>query len=207
MGDYILEQRYGYGFAVGLGALFAIMMITITKLLSKYMGQVQNSERFSTASRSVNAGLIASATVSSWTWPLTLLTSGLWAYSHGISGGYLYAIGGTVQVLLFVYLALQMKIVAPGVHTIAELVRVRFGKHAHWMYLAYCAATNVLISSLLLLGGSQGFHSTSGMHIVAASFLLPAGVCGKFLFITLRSTLLKHLTNIEKLKSIHYLVV
>lgn len=188
MPEYILEQRYGYGFAVGLGALFAIMMIGITRLLAKYLGQTQNSERFSTASRSVNAGLIASATVSSWTWPLTLLTSGLWAYSHGVSGGFLYAIGGTVQVLLFVLLGLQMKIVAPGVHTIAELVRVRFGKPGHWMFLVYCAATNVLVSSLLLLGGSQGFHSTCGMHIVAASFLLPMGVCVYTLFGGLNAT-------------------
>ncbi|ODV95006.1 hypothetical protein PACTADRAFT_50838 [Pachysolen tannophilus NRRL Y-2460] len=190
MSEYILSQGYGYGYAVGLGALFCFIMLTITKLLTKYMGQVQNSERFSTAARSVNSGLIASATVSSWTWPATLLSSSTWSYSHGISGSYLYGVGGTIQIILFVLLALEMKRIAPGVHTIAELVRVRFGKTGHWVYLCYCVVTNILVSSLLLLGGSQGFESTCGMHIVAASFLLPLGVCIYTLFGGLHATFL-----------------
>lgn len=37
-------------------------------------------------------------------------------------------------------------------------------------------ATNVLTSALLLLGGSQAFATTTGMHTVAASFILPLGV-------------------------------
>lgn len=37
-------------------------------------------------------------------------------------------------------------------------------------------ATNILISALLLLGGSQGFAATTGMHVAAASFLLPINV-------------------------------
>lgn len=76
--DYqpILGQGYGYGFAVGLGAAFALVMVVISKFLSLFMGQKQNSERFSTASRTVRSGLIASSTVSAWCWPATLLTSG-----------------------------------------------------------------------------------------------------------------------------------
>lgn len=172
----ILSQGYGYGFAVGLGAAFALLMAVLTRILTRFMGQVQNSERFSTASRNVSSGLIASSTVSAWTWPATLLSSGAWSYSHGISGGFLYGVGGTVQVVLFVFLALQIKLKAPKAHTVSECFAIRFGKAGHWVYLCYCVCTNVLISSLLLLGGSQGFAATTGMHVVAASFLLPLGV-------------------------------
>lgn len=172
----ILSQGYGYGFALGIGAGFALLMGVITKVLSFYLGQVQNSERFSTASRNVKSGLIASSTVSAWTWPATLLSSGAWSYAHGISGGFLYGFGGTIQITLFLFLAIQIKLKAPKAHTISECFAIRFGKAGHWMFLFYCVSTNVLISALLLLGGSQGFAATTGMHTVAASFLLPLGV-------------------------------
>lgn len=61
MTETILPQSYGYGYVVGLGALFAGLMCSITFILAKYLNQVQNSERFTTASRNVGAGLIASA--------------------------------------------------------------------------------------------------------------------------------------------------
>ncbi|CAH2355941.1 urea active transporter [[Candida] railenensis] len=185
---YILDQGYGYGFALGIGAAFALLMVSISKLLSIYAGEVQSSERFSTASRSVKSGLIASSTVSAWTWPATLLSSGAWAYNTGIMGGFTYGIGGTTQVLLFAFLAIQIKKNSPGCHTVAQLIQVRFGKAGHWVYLCYCVATNVLISSLLLLGGSQGFSETTGMHIIAASFLLPLGVVCYTLFGGLKAT-------------------
>ncbi|ODQ49418.1 hypothetical protein PICMEDRAFT_14881 [Pichia membranifaciens NRRL Y-2026] len=178
MADFqpILSQGYGYGFAVGIGAAFALLMAILTRILSRFMGQVQNSERFSTASRNVNSGLIASSTVSAWTWPATLLSSGAWSYTHGISGGFLYGVGGTVQITLFLFLAIQIKLKAPTAHTVSECFAIRFGTAGHWVYLCYCICTNVLISSLLLLGGSQGFAAATGMHVVAASFLLPLGV-------------------------------
>lgn len=174
--DPILSQGYGYGFALGLGAAFALIMVLITRVLATYLGQVQNSERFSTASRNVKSGLIASSTVSAWTWPATLLTSGAWSYSHGISGGFLYGVGGTIQITMFLFLAIQLKRKAPSAHTVSECFSIRFGKAGHWMFLCYCMATNILISALLLLGGSQAFSAATGMHVVAASFLLPLNV-------------------------------
>ncbi|CAD27908.1 plasma membrane urea transmembrane transporter [Schizosaccharomyces pombe] len=172
----ILNQGYGYGFALGLGAAFALLMAIITKVLTACMGQTQNSERFSTASRSVKSGLISSSTVSAWTWPATLLSSGAWSYTYGIMGGFMYGVGGTIQITLFLFLAIQIKKKAPAAHTVSECFFIRFGKLGHCVYLFYCISTNVLVSSLLLLGGSQGFSSTTGMNTVAACFLLPLGV-------------------------------
>ncbi len=63
MTETILGQSYGYGFVVGLGAAFAIIMCGITYVLAKFLNQIQNSERFTTASRNVGSGLISSAVV------------------------------------------------------------------------------------------------------------------------------------------------
>jgi Na+/proline symporter len=70
-----LSQAVGYGVVVGLGLAFALGMILTTWTLKRYQNEVQTSEMFSTAGRTVKSGLVASAVVSSWTWAATLLQS------------------------------------------------------------------------------------------------------------------------------------
>lgn len=61
-----LSQAVGYGVVIGLGFLFALGMILTTYVLKRYQNEVQTSEMFSTAGRTVKSGLVASAVVSSW---------------------------------------------------------------------------------------------------------------------------------------------
>lgn len=61
-----LSQAVGYGVVIGLGLLFALGMIITTYVLKRYQNEVQTSEMFSTAGRTVKSGLVASAVVSSW---------------------------------------------------------------------------------------------------------------------------------------------
>lgn len=85
-----LSTSFGYGIVLGLGMAFALGMIGTTWALrrfvpqfllcwlaslleltgfgSSYQNEVQTSEMFSTAGRTVKTGLVASAVVSSWTW-------------------------------------------------------------------------------------------------------------------------------------------
>ncbi|SCU89994.1 LAMI_0E00100g1_1 [Lachancea mirantina] len=176
MVEPILGQAYGYCYILVLAAGFAALMIFITKILSKLLGEKQNSERFTTSGRNTSSGLIASAVVSSWTWPGTLLTSSGMAYSYGICGGAWYSFAFTIQITFFAVLALEIKRKAPGAHTILEIVKARFGKVAHWIMLFYALGTNVIISAMLLLGGCQAINVITGMHLVAAAMLLPIGV-------------------------------
>lgn len=176
MVEPILEQAYGYCYILVLGAGFAALMIFITKVLSNYLGEKQNSESFTTSGRNTPSGLIASAVVSSWTWPGTLLTSSGMTYAYGICGGAWYSFAFTIQITFFAVVALEIKRKAPGAHTILEVVQARFGKVAHWVMLFYAMGTNVIISAMLLLGGCQAINVITGMHLVAAAMLLPLGV-------------------------------
>ncbi|ODV65213.1 hypothetical protein HYPBUDRAFT_144284 [Hyphopichia burtonii NRRL Y-1933] len=171
----ILSASIGYGFSVGLGILFAIVMIIISFILKRYCGEKQTSESFSTANRNVKSGMIAVCVISSWCWPATLLTSTAWAYSYSF-GNFLYCMAGGVQIILFCFLCIQIKLHSPGAHTVSEIVKIRFGKKGHSVLLFYIIATNIMVLSTLLLGGAQAFASATGMHVVAASFLLPLGV-------------------------------
>jgi SSS family transporter len=123
----------------------------------------------------VKTGLIASAVVSSWTWAATLLQSSSVAYSYGISGAFWYASGATVQIVLFCVIAIELKRRAPFAHTFLEVVYARYGRTVHVVYIFFCLCTNILVTSMLLTGGSAIVHSLRGMHIAAACFLLPLG--------------------------------
>ena len=93
------------------------MMLT-TFVLRRYNNELQTSEVFSTAGRTVKSGLVSSAVVSSWTWAATLLQSSSVAYKYGVSGPFWYASGATVQVILFATLAIELKRKAPNAHTL-----------------------------------------------------------------------------------------
>lgn len=100
MADHLLSQGAGYGIIIGFGALFAIGMWLVTLLLARFHNEVQGSEMFMTAKRSVGTGLVASAVVSSWTIAATLLTSSTWAFQYGVSGAYYYGAGASVQIFV-----------------------------------------------------------------------------------------------------------
>ncbi len=60
---------------------------------SKFGGFGGDSESFSTAGRSIKAGLTACDIVAKWTWAATLLQSANVAWSFGVSGPFWYAAG------------------------------------------------------------------------------------------------------------------
>ncbi|SPO25372.1 probable DUR3 - Urea permease [Ustilago trichophora] len=185
-----LSQGVGYGVVIGLGALFAIVVVGISRSLVRYAGISKDAEEFSVARRSLGTGLIAAAVISSWTWSTTLLSSVSTAYNYGVAGAMLYASGNCTQIVLFSTLAIQLKRRAPSVHTYLELVRIRFGTLPHLTYIFFALATNILVCSSVLLGGAAAINSITGMNIYAALFLLPASVVAYTLRGGLRSTIL-----------------
>jgi Na+/proline symporter len=76
-----LSQSVGYGVVIGVGFLFSFGMILTTFVLKRYNYELQTSEMFSTAGRTVKSGLVSAAVVSSWTWAATLLQSSSVAYN------------------------------------------------------------------------------------------------------------------------------
>lgn len=172
----VFDQGVGYGIIVGVGALFAVGMVGITKILSKYMNEVQDSEMLMTAKRSVKSGLVASAVVSSWTIGSTLLLSCTAAYSNGVSSAYWYGAGACVQIIIFSTLALQMKKKAPNCHTYQEIVRTRYGAATHLVAVGYSLIQMVCYTTNLLINGSSVYEAITGMNRDAAIVLYPIGV-------------------------------
>ncbi|EME84560.1 uncharacterized protein MYCFIDRAFT_152785 [Pseudocercospora fijiensis CIRAD86] len=188
-GIKVLSPGAGYGIVIGIGGVFAAIMLCITWLQNRYTRfSTKQSEEFNTASRSVKPGLIASGIVSSWTWSATLLTSSTFAYTYGVCGPMWYAAAGTFQILTFCLMAIKIKRYAPGAHTFPEIVLARNGYIAHVSYLFFGIATNMLVGACLVLGGSQVVSALTGMNVYAACWLIPIVVAAYVIAGGLRST-------------------
>jgi len=172
-GSQIMTSGEGYGMLIGFG----IGLTVITSLLhvaeSKLFNVETTSEQFNTAGRSVKTGLTASVIVSQWTWAATLLQSSNVAWQYGITGPFWYAAGATIQILLFGILAIEVKRRAPAAHTFLEIIKVRWGKVAHFTFMFFGFAANLIVSAMLLLGGCAVYQATAGIPIVASSFIIP----------------------------------
>ncbi|KAL2348797.1 hypothetical protein Fmac_002797 [Flemingia macrophylla] len=175
-GKPVLNQGVGYSVILGFGAFFAVFTSFLVWLEKRYVGSRHTSEWFNTAGRSVKTGLIASVIVSQWTWAATILQSSNVAWEYGVSGPFWYASGATIQVLLFGIMAIEIKRKAPHAHTVCEIVKARWGTSTHVVFLFFCFLTNIIVTAMLLLGGSAVVNALTGVNIYAASFLIPLGV-------------------------------
>lgn len=175
--DPPLSEAIGWAVVLGFGLFFSIFT-TLVVMADKYFGSKKEmtSEHFNTAGRMVKTGLTASVIVSQWTWAATLLQSSNVAWNYGVSGPFWYASGATIQVLLFGVLAISLKKVAPKAHTVCEIVNARWGKTAHLTFLVFAFLANIIVTSMLLLGGAATVEALTGMDYRLASFLIPWGV-------------------------------
>ncbi|BGP14775.1 hypothetical protein JCM10213_004287 [Rhodosporidiobolus nylandii] len=190
-GVAILSQGAGYGIVCGIGAFFALAMVALTKLQTRYTKFKPTSlSEFASASHSVKPGLIACAIVSSWTWAATLLQSSAMGYKTGLVGPYAYAAGATVQILLFSMNAAKIKLNAPKAHTFLEVIRVRWGTTAHIVFGVFSFLTSTLVTAMLITGGSATVTDLTGVNTDAICIIVPVCVCTYVLIGGLRSSLL-----------------
>ncbi|GMQ03920.1 hypothetical protein CsSME_00049528 [Camellia sinensis var. sinensis] len=73
-------------------------------------------------------------------------------------------------------MAIEIKRKAPYAHTVCEIVKARWGTAAHLVFLTFCFLTNIIVTAMLLLGGSAVVNALTGVNIYAASFFIPLGV-------------------------------
>ena len=99
-------------------------------------------------------------------------------------------------------LAAKLKLNAPHAHTWLEIVYARWGRTAHLIFMFFGLATNIIVSSMLILGGSATVTSLTGMNTLAACFLIPIGVAIYVVVGGMRATLLCDYTHTSVLFAI-----
>lgn len=187
----VLEQGVGWAVVVGLGLAFATFMISLTWIPSRYTGYKATSvEEVRSASRSVRPGLIAAGIVSAWTWAATLLTSASMTFQYGVAGAYWYSAGAMLQILLCSIMACKLKSFASFCSTYLEIIRIRYDKRVHAVFMAFAFVTHLLVSSQLVLGGAAVVQELTGLHRLAGIFLIPFSVAVYTVTGGLRATLI-----------------
>ncbi|KAL1845054.1 hypothetical protein VTK73DRAFT_1213 [Phialemonium thermophilum] len=172
-----LSQAVGYVVVVVIGFIIAFLMVLATYVLKKTAGEDnRKTEMFMTANRSVRTGLTASAVISSWLWSTAMLGSSLVGYNFGVSGPFWFAAGCSPMIVFFSLLGIVSKLRVPEAHTLLEIVRIRYGQVGHIVWIVLCLINNIIAVANMLLGASAAITALTGMHIIAATFLLPVGV-------------------------------
>ncbi|KAE8420280.1 Sodium:solute symporter family-domain-containing protein [Aspergillus pseudocaelatus] len=172
-----LSQAVGYVIVVVIGLIIAFAMMLITKVLKKTTGEDnKKTEMFMTANRTVRTGLTASAVISSWLWTTAMLGSSFVGYDYGVAGPFWFAAGCSPMIVFFALIGISCKRKIPEAHTSLEVVRIRYGRTAHIVFMTLCLVNNIFACANMLLGAAAVISAVTGMHIIAATFLLPVGV-------------------------------
>ncbi|RAH53535.1 Na+/solute symporter [Aspergillus piperis CBS 112811] len=176
-----LSQAVGYVIVVVLGLIIAgadkTVMMVITRILKETTGEDnKKTEMFMTANRTVRTGLTASAVISSWLWTTAMLGASFVGYDYGVAGPFWFAAGCSPMIVFFALIGISCKRKIPDAHTSLEVVRIRYGRIAHVVFMTLCLINNIFACANMLLGAAAVISAITGMHIIAATFLLPVGV-------------------------------
>ncbi|KAK6084035.1 urea active transporter [Seiridium cupressi] len=173
----LVPQRTAYGLLIGLGILFCVVILAAIKVQKAYLSEDSGtSEMFMVANRSVGTGLTASAVFSSWMWINETVLAAAMCYRYGLAVPMWWGSGLCFQIALMAALGVLAKIRVPYAHTSLEIIRMRYGKIGHIVFIVLNLVNNVFGCASMILTGSQLIYGVSGMHFVAATILIPLGV-------------------------------
>lgn len=79
------------------------------------------------------------------------------------------------QIALMAALGVMAKIRVPYAHTSLEIIKQRYGKIGHSVFIVMNLINNVFGCASMILTGSQLVYGVSGMHFVAACIIIPFG--------------------------------
>ncbi|KAF3017255.1 hypothetical protein E8E15_003079 [Penicillium rubens] len=149
----LIPQGAAYGLLIGLSVLFCGVILIAVKVQKAYLAEDSGkSEMFMVANRSVGRGL------------------------YGLAVPLWWGSGLCFQIALMAALGVMAKIRVPYAHTSLEVVRMRYGRIGHLVFIVLNLVNNVFGCASMIMTGSQLIHGVSGMHYVAATILVPLGV-------------------------------
>ncbi|KAI0883489.1 Sodium:solute symporter family-domain-containing protein [Annulohypoxylon maeteangense] len=176
-GITLVPQSTGYGLLIGLGVAFCAVILAAIKIQKAYLSEDSGtSEMFMVANRSVGIGLTASAVFSSWMWINETVFAAAMCYRFGLAVPLWWATGLCFQIALMAALGVLAKIRVPYAHTSLEIIKMRYGRIGHVVFIVLNLSNNVFGCASMILTGSQLIYGISGMHFVAATILIPLGV-------------------------------
>ncbi len=173
---YALPYQSEYYIIAAFGIIFLIFSILWWKNTKK-ISYSNTAEWFLTAGRNTKGGIVTASIVSTWTWAATIMVSSKMGYVYGISGPYWYAAGATIPILLFSIIAVQLKTIAPQLHTFPEFILYRYDKKTHWIMIIIGLLACTIVTTMVILGGALALNVLTGINIKIAVLVIPLAFC------------------------------
>jgi Na+/proline symporter len=89
----------------------------------------------------------------------------------------LYQSGGQVdcpfQIALMAVLGIVAELRVHYAHTLLEIIKRRYGKYAHWLFVVLNLINNIFGCGSMILAGAQRVTGMTGMNVIAACILIP----------------------------------
>ena len=104
-------------------------------------------------------------------------------------------------------MAIELKRKSPNAHTFLEVIKARYGVATHAVYITFGLITNILVTAMLLTGGSAVVSDLTGVPTAAACFLLPIGVVLYTMFGGIKATFLTDYVHTVMIFSKCYIIV
>lgn len=101
--------------------------------------------------------------------------SAAYTYKWGIALPIWWASGLSFQIALMAVLGIVAKLRVPYAYTSLEFIRMRYGNYAHWLFIALNLIINIFGCGSMILAWAQLVTGMTGMHVIAACVLVPAG--------------------------------
>lgn len=98
-----------------------------------------------------------------------------YTYKWGIALPIWWASGLSFQIALMAVLGIVAKLRVPYAHTSLEIMKIRYGKYVHWLFILLNLINNIFGCGSMILAGAQLVTGMTGMHVIAACILIPAG--------------------------------
>lgn len=83
-----------------------------------------------------------------------MLGSTLVGFNYGISGSFWFAAGCSPMIIFFSMLGIACKMRIPEAYTLLQIVRIRYGTVAHFVYMFLCLVNNLIACANMILGAS-----------------------------------------------------
>jgi Na+/proline symporter len=108
-------------------------------------------------------------------WINETVFSSAMCYNYGIAAPMWFGTGLSFQIAFMAAMGVLAKIRVPFAHTSLEIIRRRYGKYGHFLFTVLNLVNNIFGCAGMILAASQLVVGVTGIHIAAATCLIPIG--------------------------------
>ncbi|XP_045204552.2 uncharacterized protein LOC123557251 [Mercenaria mercenaria] len=154
-------EKYETGLLLLLGfAGISVILALLHRLVRKHVyNDANNVDTAFDAGGRVSTSLTAVTVASQFLWPGDILQSSTITVKSGISGPLWYTVGAALNIALFPIVSVYLKTRAPGAKTYLQIMKARYGKPAHVIFVILALLVNLCVVSTLIVAGVATFQS------------------------------------------------